>query len=140
MSRRSLNTLARGLVASFCLVAASLHGESEQPEAQQVQAKVPTGIYSVATPVRLTLTLETNGTYELRSDLSAQRGKWQHGKWHWNSKDQEFRLTPTSKEFPFDVRRLRVDRDDPMCLQWIPVGAASGRTSGTIDYLRLRRQ
>jgi hypothetical protein len=128
-------TFFYALVASLSLVSFSLHGESEQPLAKQVQAKAPTGIYSVETPVRLTLTLETNGTYELRSDLSVQSGKW-----HWNLKKQEFRLTPTSKEFPFDLRRLRVDRDNPQYLQWIPVEATSGSASGAIDYLRLKRK
>jgi hypothetical protein len=135
MSRPFLITFAGTLVASFFLVAVSVRGQSEEPMSQQAQATVPTGIYSVVFPVRLTLTLETNNTYELRSDLSAQSGKWK-----WDSKKQEFRLTPMGKEFPFDVRRLRVDRDNPKYLQWVPVEPVLGSTSGTIDWLRLKHQ
>jgi hypothetical protein len=45
--------------------------------------------------------------------------------------------------FPFGLRRLRVDRDDPNCLQWIPVLSGSGSGAGwagTIDYVRFIRQ
>jgi hypothetical protein len=84
--------------------------------------------------VRLTLHLGTNGTYEVRAESQKQQGTWT-----WDSKHREFRLRPTPGKFPFDLRRLRVDRDDPDCLQWIPVPPVTGG-AGAIDYVRFKRQ
>jgi len=63
----------------------------------------------------------------------------QHGTWGWESKRREFRLKPVRGKFPFDLRRLRVDRDNPQCLQWIPV-PPPGAQAGAIDYVRFIRQ
>jgi hypothetical protein len=80
------------------------------------------------------LDLATNGTYEVQTEMHRQEGTWK-----WDSKRREFRLKPTPGRFPFDMRRLRVDRGDPACLQWIPVPAVGG-SAGAIDYVRFIRQ
>ena len=84
--------------------------------------------------MRLTLHLGTNGSYEVQCDRGTQRGTWA-----WDRKQREFRLKPTAGKFPFDLRRLRADRDDPDCLQWIPVSPVKGG-GGAIDYVRFNRQ
>jgi hypothetical protein len=101
------------------------------------QTNAPTGVYAVSSPIPFILVLRTNGTYEVRwPDVSTNGGKWQ-----WNCEKQEFRLTPPNKEFPFDLRRLRLDRDDQNCLQWIPVPTPGpSGAKEVVDYLRFKRQ
>lgn len=104
------------------------------PPSDPTQTNAPTGTYATGAPLRLTLHLATNGTYEVQTDIHRQKGTWK-----WDSKLREFRLKPTSGQLPFDMRRLRVDRDEPACLQWLPVSGGGG-SAGTIDYVRFIRQ
>jgi hypothetical protein len=135
MSQVSFILLRSALVASIWLCAISCPGQAQETTTpRQSQTNAPTGTYATGSPVRLTLHLGTTGTYEVQCDLGTQ-----HGTWEWDRKQREFRLKPTPGKFPFDLRRLRLDRDDPECLQWIPVPpVASG--AGAIDYVRFKRQ
>jgi hypothetical protein len=112
----------------------------EKPTSAPSETNAPTGTYTAETPVRIVLHLGTNGTYEVQCAL-ADRQK-QQGTWEWNGAQKEFRLSPTAGKFPFELRRLRVDRQEPGCLQWIPLaqyGPTLGEV-GVIDYVRFRCQ
>jgi hypothetical protein len=109
-------------------------GLGQTPAAEQPRSKPPTGFYSLGDPVRLTVQLDANGSYEARSDRSSQRGTWK-----WDEQQRELLLTPRSGNLPFALRRLRVDRDDPDGLQCIPVPPVTAG-AGALDYLRLKRQ
>ena len=135
MSRAFSFILGCALAVIFWSSAISCAGQTQgatPPEPSQTNA--PTGTYATGAPVRLALHLGTNGTYEVQADLHRQQGTWK-----WDSKQREFRLKPTPGKFPFDLRRLRVDRDDPHCLQWIPVTTVGGGAEA-IDYVRFIRQ
>ena len=125
------------MAVSICSLAISCGGQRQgatPPEPSQTNA--PTGTYATGAPVRLTLHLGTNGTYEVQAQHFDGQ---QQGTWKWDSKQREFRFKPTPGKFPFDLRRLRVDPDDPHCLQWIPVTTVGGG-AGAIDYVRFIRQ
>lgn len=123
------------LVASLSLLAVSCHRPVRQSAAaQQARSGPPTGRYCSGPPVPLTVVLYTAGAYEVRSDRRSQRGLWK-----WDEQHQEFSLVPLSEGFPLALRRLRVDRDDPNCLQWIPVPLVTSG-GGALDYVRFKRQ
>jgi hypothetical protein len=110
---------------------------------KQNQTNAPTGTYATTSPIPMTVRLITNGTYEATCDGQDKRGS-QTGTWQWDAQRREFRLKPTAGNFPFALRRLRVDKHEEECLQWIPEGsmiapAAVGGV-GAIDYVRLKRQ
>jgi len=135
MRRTSSIVFRCALIASIWLCAISCPGQTQETaRPKQSQTNAPTGTYTTGSPVRLTLHLGTNGTYEVQRDGGTQRGTWE-----WDRKEREFRLKPAAGKFPFDLRRLRVDRDDPDCLQWIPVPPVTGG-AGAIDYVRFKRQ
>jgi hypothetical protein len=125
------------LAVSIWSSAISCAGQTQgTPPSERTQTNAPTGTYATGAPLRLTLHLGANGTYEVQAELHRQQGTWE-----WDGKQREFRLKPTPGNFPFDLRRLRVDRVDPACLQWIPVSAGSGiGLAGAIDYVRFIRR
>jgi len=135
MPRASSVLFSCALIGSIWLSAHCCPGQTQEtPKPKPSQTNVPTGTYATGSPVRLALHLDTNGTYEVQSDRCTQRGTWE-----WDRKQRELRLKPTAGKLPFDLRRLRVDRDDPDCLQWIPAPPVT-RGTGAMDYLRFKRQ
>ncbi len=133
---RSLSVLfGCALAASIWSSATSSSGQTQDKTAsERGQTNAPTGIYATDAPVRLRLRLDTNGVYEVRDELGKQQGTWQ-----WDGKKREFWLKPSTGKFSFELRRLRVDRYDPNCLQWIPVPAVD-IGGGAVDYVRFIRQ
>ncbi len=122
-------------VAGIWLFATACPGLPQSAQVHEnTQTNALAGTYVAGIPVRLTLELRTNGTYEVQSERATQRGTWA-----WDAKRLEFSLRPTSGKFPFELRRLRVDRHEPGCLQWLPVSPLNGGP-GAIDYVRFMRQ
>ena len=104
--------------------------------AAQSETNAPTGTYSTTSLVEIKLHIRTNGIYEAQCDRGTQRGRWT-----WDSKQRELQLTPATGEFPYSLRRLRVDKREPDCLQWLPFSRGRGFSwEGALDYVRFRHQ
>src|SRR3974377_1261571 len=122
MSRAFSVIFGCALAGTICSSAICCAGPTQgTTPAARTQTNAPTGTYATGAPVRFTLHLGTNGTYEVQAELHRQQGTWK-----WDSKQREFRLKPIPGKFPFDLCRLRVARDDPHCLQWISVFYVEG--------------
>ena len=106
-----------------------------------MKSAAPTGLYVSAPSIPFTfvLRLETNGTYQVRAESPGPAGT-QNGTWKWNVQRQEFLLTPStsSKDFPYEFRRLRADQRQSDTLQWVPLHG-SGAAPGAIDYVKFKR-
>ena len=115
---------------------------------EALKSKAPTGLFVSATSLHITFTvrLETNGYYQVRAESGSPIGiQEQQGTWNWNALKQEFLLTPgtNSGAFHYEFRRLRVDRQEPDMLQWIPLrsaGGTGGFVDGAIDYVKFKRK
>jgi hypothetical protein len=124
--------LGISLVALLSAKLCSVPCYAESPSAaERSRTNAPLGTYATASPVSISVHLNTNGTYEVKSGSQAEQGRWT-----WDAKQQEFNLMPRSGKVRFDIRRLRLDRADPAALQWIPT-ASFTHGAGAMDYLRL---
>jgi hypothetical protein len=136
------------LLTALVSLVSCMRAAAQTNTEEALKSKAPTGLYVSGTPTSITFTarLETNGNYQVSAELGSPIGSQkQEGTWKWNALKQEFLLTPRTNNgaFRYELRRLRVDKQEPDTLQWIPlrgVGGPGGAVEGAIDYIKFKRK
>lgn len=107
-----------------------------------IQVKAPTGFYVTANEIApaMAIRIGTNGNYHVDIGPCGPFGCGaQDGTWQWDSRQQEFALSPKREPWRFDLRRFRVDPQAPGTLEWIP-RQGTNNVLGVYKTIKFTRQ